>query len=95
MKQLFKLQLGIIFLIFTWACVPDTELPELSNSGQQEIIPLAKDFFEAEKPNQTSIHARLHQNLEVYPNWEDAITYGGGEMVIVPAYRNVRATYAG
>lgn len=93
-KQLVKLGLGIVFLAYLGSCVPDAEQPALLESAPRDLIPLAKDFFEAEKPNQTSIHTRLHENLEVYPKWEDAKTYGGGQMLIVPAYRNVRASYA-
>lgn len=62
MKQLFNLQLGIVFLTFMWACGPETEVPVLPESVQQDLTPIARNFFEIEKPNQKSIHAKLHQD---------------------------------
>lgn len=55
-KQLVKLGLAIVFLAYLGSCVPDAEQPALLESAPRDLIPLAKDFFEAEKPNQTSIH---------------------------------------
>ncbi|TDQ14653.1 hypothetical protein DFQ04_3243 [Algoriphagus boseongensis] len=94
MKNTFKQGLsGAVFLMAIWSCtLEEIETPQ--QSAMLDPIPLAQAFYETEKPKQGNFYGRITSDLEVFPHWEGAKSYSDGRILIVPAHRKVKATYA-
>ena len=92
-KPFYSLGLGTLALMIFWSCtLEEIETPQ--QSAMLDPIPLAQAFYETEKPKQGNFYGRITSDLEVFPHWEGARSYSHGRILIVPAHRKVKATYA-
>lgn len=85
--------LGTLALMIFWSCT----LEEIASPQQAVLVdplPVARSYYDLEKPKQGNLYGRIQSNLEVFPYWEGAKSHSDGKILIVPAHRKVKATYA-
>lgn len=92
-KPFYSLGLGTLALMIFWSCT----LEEIASTQQAVLVdplPVARSYYDLEKPKQGNLYGRIQSDLEVFPYWEGAKSYSDGKILIVPAHRKVKATYA-
>ncbi len=92
-KPFYSLGLGTLALMIFWSCT----LEEIASPQQAVLVdplPVARSYYDLERPKQGNLYGRIQSDLEVYPYWEGAKSYSDGKILIVPAHRKVKATYA-
>ena len=93
MNSLFKSIPLIGLLLFgLWSC----SLEDVAPHKQVKFVdplPLAKEFYEAEKPRQVNSSFRIQAEQEVFPFWAGAKSHTDGRILIVPAHRKLQVRY--
>jgi hypothetical protein len=92
-KPFYSLGLGTLALMIFWSCT----LEGIDSPRQAVLVdplPVARSYYDLEKPKQGNLYGRIQSDLEVFPYWEGAKSYSDGKILIVPAHRKVKATYA-
>jgi hypothetical protein len=93
MNSLFKSigSLGL-FLFGLWSCSLEDATPFLPLNAV-DPLPLAKEYYEAEKPRQVNSSFRIQAEQEIFPFWEGAKSHADGRILIVPAHRKLQVRY--
>ncbi len=93
MNSLFKSILPIGLLLFgLWSCSLEDVTPH-KQFNVVDPLPLAKEYYEAEKPRQVNSSFRIQAEQEVFPFWAGAKSHADGRILIVPAYRKLQVRY--
>jgi len=93
MNSLFKSIGSLGLLLFgLWSCSFEDATPSL-RIHVVDPLPLAKEFYEAEKPRQVNSSFRTQAEQEVFPFWAGAKSHAGGRILIVPAHRKLQVRY--
>ena len=93
MNSLFKSIPLIGLLLFgLWSCSLEDVAPHKQVTFV-DPLPLAKEFYEAEKPRQVNSSFRIQAEQEVFPFWEGAKSHADGRILIVPAHRKLQVRY--
>ena len=93
MNSLFKSIPLIGLLLFgLWSCSLEDVAPHKQVTFV-DPLPLAKEFYEAEKPRQVNSSFRIQAEQEVFPFWAGAKSHAGGRILIVPAHRKLQVRY--
>ncbi len=81
-----------LVLISLWSC----SLEDVAPHKQVVVVdplPLAKEYYEAEKPIQVNSYFRIQAEHEVFPFWAGARSHADGRILIVPAHRKLQVRY--
>ena len=93
MNSLFKSIPLIGLLLFgLWSCSLEDVAPHKQVTFV-DPLPLAKEFYEAEKPRQVNSSFRIQAEQEVFPFWAGAKSHADGRILIVPAHRKLQVRY--
>ena len=93
MNSLFKSIPPVGLLLFgLWSCSLEDVAPH-KQVNVVDPLPLAKEYYEAEKPKQTDPSFRIQTEQEVFPFWAGARSHAGGRILIVPAHRKLQVRY--
>ncbi len=93
MNSLFKSIPLIGLLLFgLWSCSLEDVAPyKLVNVV--DPLPLAKEYYELEKPRQVNSSFRIQAEQEIFPFWAGARSHADGRILIVPAHRKLQVRY--
>ncbi len=93
MHSFLKLVGPIVLLLFgLWSC----SLEEVAPYKQVNVVdplPLAKEYYELEKPRQVNSSFRIQAEHEIFPFWAGARSHADGRILIVPAHRKLQVRY--
>lgn len=93
MNSLFKSIPPIGLLLFgLWSCSLEDVTPH-KQFNVVDPLPLAKEYYEAEKPRQVNSSFRIQAEHEVFPFWAGAKSHADGRILIVPAHRKLQVRY--
>ena len=93
MNSLFKSIPPIGLLLFgLWSCSLEDVVPD-KLVNVVDPLPLAKEYYEAEKPRQVNPSFRIQAEQEVFPFWAGAKSHADGRILIVPAHRKLQVRY--
>ena len=93
MHSLFKSIPPIVLLLFgLWSCSLEDVTPH-KQVNVVDPLPLAKEYYEAEKPRQVNSSFRIQAENEIFPFWAGARSHANGRILIVPAHRKLQVRY--
>lgn len=93
MHSLFKSIPSIGLLLFgLWSCSLEDVAPH-KQVTLVDPLPLAKEYYEAEKPRQVNSSFRIQAEHEIFPFWAGAKSHADGRILIVPAHRKLQVRY--
>ena len=81
-----------LVLISLWSCSLEDVTPH-KQFNVVDPLPLAKEYYEAEKPRQVNSSFRIQAEQEVFPFWTGAKSHADGRILIVPAHRKLQVRY--
>ena len=93
MNSLFKSIPLIGLLLFgLWSCSLEDVAP-YKQVNVVDPLPLAKEYYELEKPRQVNSSFRIQAENEIFPFWAGARSHADGRILIVPAHRKLQVRY--
>ena len=81
-----------LVLISLWSCSLEDVTPH-KQFNVVDPLPLAKEYYEAEKPRQVNSSFRIQAEHEIFPFWAGAKSHADGRILIVPAHRKLQVRY--
>ncbi|MBM3426656.1 MAG: hypothetical protein FJX97_06655, partial [Bacteroidetes bacterium] len=93
MNSLFKSIPSIGLLLFGLCSCSLEEFAPPTPVLQRDPLPLAKEYYEAEKPRQVNSSLRIQAEYEIFPFWAGAKIHADGRILIVPAHRKLQVRY--
>lgn len=81
-----------LVLISLWSCSLEDVTPH-KQFNVVDPLPLAKEYYEAEKPRQVNSSFRIQAESEIFPFWTGAKSHAEGRILIVPAHRKLQVRY--
>ncbi|MBM3426811.1 MAG: hypothetical protein FJX97_07450, partial [Bacteroidetes bacterium] len=81
-----------LVLISLWSCSLEDVTPH-KQFNMVDPLPLAKEYYEAEKPRQVNSSFRIQAEHEIFPFWAGAKSHADGRILIVPAHRKLQVRY--
>ena len=93
MHSFLKLVGPIVLLLFgLWSCSLEDVAPH-KQVNVVDPLPLAKEYYELEKPRQVNSSFRIQAEHEIFPFWAGAKSHADGRILIVPAHRKLQVRY--
>ena len=93
MHSFLKLVGPIVLLLFgLWSCSLEDVAPH-KQVNVVDPLPLAKEYYELEKPRQVNSSFRIQAENEIFPFWAGARSHADGRILIVPAHRKLQVMY--
>jgi hypothetical protein len=93
MHSFLKLVGPIVLLLFgLWSCSLEDVAP-YKQVNVVDPLPLAKEYYELEKPRQVNSSFRIQAEHEIFPFWAGAKSHADGRILIVPAHRKLQVRY--
>lgn len=93
MYRFFKFILGTGLVVTSlWSCSLEDATPSLPLNAL-DPLPLAREYYEAEKPRQVNSSFRIQTGQEIFPFWAGAKSHANGRILIVPAHRKLQVRY--
>ncbi len=81
-----------LVLISLWSCSLEDVAPH-KQVNVVDPLPLAKEYYELEKPRQVNSSFRIQAENEIFPFWAGARSHADGRILIVPAHRKLQVRY--